>query len=135
MKRILIILAMSLIVGRATAPPNDRIYLPEANQIKPFERAWQAVCIVESNNNPRAYNPIEMATGVSQIRPIRLNDYNKRTGKNYKLEDCYDVEISKEIFMYYCSNPYDIEKTCKSWNGSGPKTEEYWSKIEKALKP
>lgn len=135
MKRILIILALSLIVGRATAPPNNMIYIKDATQIKPFEAIWQAVCIVESNNNPMAYNQKEQATGVAQIRPIRLNDYNKRTGKNYKLKDCYDITISKEIFMYYCTNPHNMAKICKSWNGSGVKTEIYWQKVKKALKP
>ena len=57
---------------------------------------------------------------------------NERTGKRYKLSDCYKKTVSDEIFLYYAT--LNLEATCKNWNGSGPKVEKYWQKIKKHLK-
>ena len=91
--------------------------------------------MVESGNDPCAYNHGEMATGIYQIRPIRILDYNQRTGKNYKLSDCYDIQISKEIFLYYADKKHftDLENIAKEWNGRGAKTVVYWEKIKSIL--
>jgi hypothetical protein len=62
-------------------------------------------------------------------------DYNQRTGSKYILEDCYDIEISKKIFMYYArKNRYqDYELIARSWNGSGLLTMDYWERIKAYL--
>jgi hypothetical protein len=74
----------------------------------------------------------EEAIGAFQIRPIRLLDYNQRTGKNYKIEDCYNFEISKEIFLYYAGKigSREYETIARKWNGSGVTTLDYWEKVK-----
>lgn len=98
--------------------------------IQPYEKIWKGVCEVESNSNPKAYNKKEQATGIAQIRPIRLKDYNQRTGKHYTIKDCYKVEVSKEIFMYYAQKfkPHEHDKIATDWNKC--KTDSYWNKVK-----
>jgi hypothetical protein len=99
-----------------------------------YEKLFNAACKVESNFNRFAHNPKEEAYGIVQIRQIRLDDYYKKTGKRYTLTDCYDVGVSKEIYLYYCTHENNsIEMKAKRWNGSGPMTEDYWSEIQKYL--
>ena len=102
----------------------------------PFDVLWRAVCMVESSNNPRAYR-IEKnglpSIGIAQIMQIRLDDYNWRTKSSYQHDDCYDPDISKEIFMYYTRGRTNIEKVARAWNGSGPATDAYWRKVKKYL--
>ena len=92
--------------------------------------------MVESGMYDKAYNAKEKATGIAQVRPIRLKDFNKSTGKNYKLSDMYDINKSKEVFMYYVS--YNLEETIRCWNG-GPdamkkrSTLKYYEKVLKYL--
>ena len=104
----------------------------ELNEL--YERLFHADCKVESNFNRFAHNPKEEAYGIVQIRQVRLDDYYRKTGKRYTLTDCYDVAVSKEIYLYYCTTENKtIEMKAKRWNGSGPMTEEYWSQIQKYL--
>jgi hypothetical protein len=86
------------------APTMVSLYAERGVIINPYEDIWQAVCMEESNMDPNAYNPLEEATGISQIRPIRLEEYNKLTGKNYTMKDMFNPLISKEIFMFYASS-------------------------------
>lgn len=136
MKKIILmcILACSSLAG--LSPERKELYIEKAFGINPYENIWRAVCLVESGNDPKAYNPKENAVGISQIRQIRINDYNKRTGKSYKLKDMYDPDKSKEVFLYYAvkigeDNP---EKIIKSWNGSGKQTYQYLAKVKKHLR-
>jgi hypothetical protein len=124
-----------LISTRATAPDIKVAYIPAGTPDNGFEKLVKAVLQVESGGNFYAFNPEEGATGPLQIRPIRLNDYNRRTGNNHRLEECYDLEISKEIFLYYARNTGypNFEKIAKAWNGSGKKTIEYWKKVKRYL--
>jgi len=82
-----------------------------------------------------AYNELEMAAGFFQIRPIRVEDYNRRTGNRYTLDDMFSYEISEKIFLYFATQigPYNIEKIARDWNGSGAKTTEYWERIKEYL--
>ena len=82
-----------------------------------------------------AYNPLEEATGIFQIRPIRLKDYNIRTGSNYQMKDLYDYKISEQIFLYFADQvgPYDLEQIARRWNGSGHMTTYYWNRIKEYL--
>jgi len=103
--------------------------------VKPYEKLWLACCMVESSNDSLALNIPEGATGIVQIRPIKLLDYNQRTGKGYHIRDCYNIKISKEIWYYYVSkfSPDDLVGICREWNGKGIKHKEYIEKIKKHL--
>lgn len=124
-----------LISTSATAPDLGLAFIPAAKPDDGFDKLIRAVLQVECGGNFRAYNPEEEATGPLQIRPIRLNDYNRRTGNSHRIEECYDIEISKKIFLYYAKNSGypNFEKIAKSWNGSGRKTIEYWKKVRRYL--
>ena len=97
-----------------------------------YDKIIQAVVQVESRGNTLAYNLKEGATGAFQIRSVRVLDYNRRTGKNYKLEDCYNYEISREIFLFYAKRigNENVELIARKWNGSGKATEVYWGKVK-----
>jgi hypothetical protein len=137
MKKILLLL-FALMPLAAKCPPDYCLPIKRAEGIKPYWRVYQAVRQVESSCNPFAYNPTEGAVGELQIRKCRVDHYNNLTGKNYTLVDCYDPEISKEIFMYFAEKLKDSERICREWNGGAlgrykPSTEIYWRKIQKLL--
>ena len=106
-------------------------YIEKPEKVQPYEALWRAVCIVESNNDIRAFNKKELAYGIAQIRKVRVDHYNRLTGSHYKVIDCYNPEISKKIFMYFVTS--DLEQTAKSWNGKGRQTVSYWNKVKKYL--
>ena len=137
MKKIILLLIFvcSLSVAGFSPVPYPMLEITLPEPIRPYERIWRATCAIESGNNPRAYNSREKATGIAQIRPIKLSDYNQRMGKGYILYDCYDPEISQEIFFFYATQYHysDILGICKEWNGRGPKHKEYYKKIKKQL--
>jgi hypothetical protein len=137
MKKLLLLLCMLFMSSLAGFCPMDNtITIAKFPPYKPLERLWEATIAVESSNNPHAFNQKEKAIGIVQIRPIRLKDFNKRTGKHYKPIDCYNIKISKEIWSYYANKfpPNDYESISRSWNGKGRKTSVYWGKIKKHLK-
>lgn len=137
MKKIILLLMFACLPSLAgfSPLPYPVLEIPLPDPIRPYERIWRATCAVESSNNPRAYNSKEKATGIVQIRPIKLRDYNRRTGKQYRLRDCYDIQISREIFFFYATQYHynDILGICKEWNGRGPKHKDYYKKIKKQL--
>jgi hypothetical protein len=91
--------------------------------------------MVETQYDTLAYNPVEMAVGYFQIRPIRLEDYNNRTGSKYSMDDLFNYWISEKIFLYYATEtgPYKFEQIAKTWNGSGKSTIQYWDQVRKFL--
>jgi hypothetical protein len=103
--------------------------------VNPFGKLIFAIGMVETKLDTLAYNPAEEAVGYFQIRPIRLLDYNMRTGSSYTMRDMYDYHIAEKIFLYYASRigPYNNEKIAKNWNGSGKMTRVYWDKVRKHL--
>ena len=112
---------------------NDKtIYIEEAKTMQPFEKLWNAVCTVESTNNPLAINEEEQAYGIAQIRQCRIDHFNKLTKKNYTLQDCLNPKIAKEVFMRFATK-LDLEMTARNWNGSGKMTVIYWGKVKKYL--
>jgi hypothetical protein len=132
MKRILCI-GLFLLISKILFAPNEKvIYIELKNGINIYEPLMEAIFEVESSKNINAYNPHEQATGGLQIRPIRLRDYNNRTGKHYTMKDMFNFDISKAIFMYYTKGR-SFEEVAKSWNGSGPKTIIYWNKVKNRL--
>jgi len=124
-----------MVAFRATAPSREEITILTPAPVEPYKQLINAIGMVETKYDTLAYNPVEQAVGFFQIRPIRLEDYNKRTGNHYKMKDLYDYKTSEKIFLYYAEQigPHDFEKIAKRWNGSGPRTYLYWSRIKKLL--
>lgn len=125
---ILLICSLTLL-----APGNQTIIIAAGQSINPYEKLWEAVKIVESRNNPLAFNRHEGAYGVAQIRQVKLNEYYKYTGHRIKLRECFSEEVSKDIFMWHCMKHQDIETSARRWNGSGPMTTKYWNNIKRYL--
>ena len=131
MKKKMITTLLSLLPLFCFAPEINMINIPVGVKIEPFKALLHATGVVESNNNNLALNEKEQSFGALQIRAIRLEDYQRRTGVRYQLTDMYDYEKAKEIFLYYASKhgPYQIEQISRRWNGSGKMTDAYWDKI------
>ena len=91
--------------------------------------------MVETMGNTMAYNEFENAVGIFQIRQVRIDDYNRRTGSNFSLAEMYDPALSEKVFLYFASlyRPHELERIAKAWNGSGPMTELYWKRIKEYL--
>lgn len=116
--------------------PNHMIaYVEVPEPIQPFKQLIYAIGKVECDFDTLAYNTEEEAAGYFQIRPIRIEDYNKRTGSNYTIDDMFDYQIAEKVFLYYAEKigPDNFEKIAKSWNGSGPMTITYWNKVKTYL--
>jgi hypothetical protein len=131
----ILIFFLLLLPLRAAAPGIKIALLFESKSINPYDRLINAVVRVESAGDTLAYNKVEEAIGAFQIRAIRLLDFNRRTGNNYKTEDCFNYAISKEIFLYYAklTGYPDYESIARNWNGSGRMTLDYWNKVKKLL--
>lgn len=138
-------LSMSLF-NIAVSPPSNFLLIPIAHPIIHFEGGsyeplMDAIYHWESHKNTLAHNPIEEAYGGFQIRPNRLKHYNDLNGTNYTLQDCFDLEISRKIFLYFTNHsnsgklikPKSWEQAAKNWNGGGPMTIEYWEKVKKLI--
>ncbi len=132
--RIALALSCLLLTTKVIAPDIKTLVIVEPQPIDIYERLMQAVLEVESGGDTLAYNSLEDAYGPFQIRPVRLNDYNKRTGKKYRMKDCYTLRVSREVFLYYARilGP-DYEIIAKRWNGSGEMTISYWAKVKAVL--
>jgi hypothetical protein len=126
---------MFLMTLRVSAPDMNVIFLLNSPPVDAYGRLINAVVQVESSGNTLAYNILEEATGAFQIRPIRIRDFNQRTGENIRIEECYNYEVSKAIFLYYAKLPeyIDYELIAKNWNGSGTATQVYWEKVRSKL--
>jgi hypothetical protein len=136
LKKILFFTLLFLLLPfRASSPDINSFVVFAPDAVEPYKQLIYAIGFVETMNNTMAYNPLEEATGIFQIRPIRLKDYNIRTGRNYKMKDLYDYKISEEIFLYFADQvgPYDLEQIARRWNGSGHMTTYYWNRIKEFL--
>jgi len=120
---------------KSFAPSSNSLVIINNPAIEPFKDLIYAIGKVETNLDTLAFNPVEEAVGYFQIRPIRLKDYNERTGNNYTKQDLFNYKISENIFLYYASviGPYNLEKIARNWNGSGPQTIYYWKQVKKYL--
>lgn len=133
--RIPLALCLLLITTKVIAPDIKTLVIAAPEPIDIYEGLMQAILEVESGGDTLAYNPLEEAYGPFQIRPIRLTDYNKRTGKKYRMKDCYSLRVSREVFLYYAKGyGADYETIAKRWNGSGVMTIDYWSRVRAVLK-
>lgn len=135
LKKIISISFFSLFASLAFAPQDKSIVIFENTPIEPYKELMYAMGMVETSNDTLAYNPFEEAVGFLQIRPVRIEDYNARTGSNYSINDMYDYKISEKVFMYYASliGPYNFERIARNWNGSGKMTIQYWEQVKKLL--
>ena len=109
----------------------------------PIKPLIDALCKVESNNNPKAVGDGGKAVGILQIWPIMVKDVNRILHKEvYVLGDRTDPVKSRKICRVYL-NHYgkgkSFEYLARIWNG-GPKgykkecTVKYWKKVQKELK-
>jgi hypothetical protein len=134
MRKLITIFFLYFLITKLFAPAGYEVIIRE-EPIMPYEAFWLAVVAVESKGDALAYNPKEQSTGICQIRPVRLKDYNKRTGNKLILKDCYDYKTSKTIFMSYMIKyrPDDIKGMCRCWNGKS-KHNKYYLKVQRQLK-
>lgn len=134
-KKFVIVGFFILLTFNAFAPVREEIAIVRPQPAEPFRRLIDAIGVVETGSDTLAWNPEEEAAGFFQIRPIRLEDYNRRTGSSYTMKDMFSYRISEKIFLYYASlfSPYDLETIARSWNGSGEMTIAYWQKVKEHL--
>ena len=126
---------MLLITFKVFAPASESLILVRTSPAEPFLNLIHAIGMVETQYDTLAFNPLEEAVGYFQIRPIRLMDYNARTGSTYTMNDLFNYKISEKIFIYYASElgPYNFERIAKTWNGSGTSTIQYWEQVKRFL--
>lgn len=134
-KKMLSVAFFLLMPLKAGAPDIDSLIIPDQPAVNPFSKLMNVVGMVETSGNTLAFNELEGAAGVFQIRQVRIDEYNRRTGSNLALTDMFDYDLSKKVFLYFASliGPYDFERIAKAWNGSGPMTELYWKRIRELL--
>lgn len=147
MKKLLLTLILYIsVICSASAPPSNTLFIAAGTPIIYYDAGYytrliDALYQLEAGRNPFAFNVKEEAYGPLQIRPNRLAHYNKLTGDNYVMEDCFNFEISKKIFLYFTTHdgngrsiPHKSwEQAAKNWNGSGPMTIAYWEKVKNLI--
>lgn len=101
-----------------------------------------ACAMIESGNNPRAYNPAEDAVGILQIRPCMVEDCNRIVGRQeWTMDDRWSPYESGRMFAVYCMHYWPAgtpEQWARGWNGGpqGPRkkaTEAYWAKVRREM--
>jgi hypothetical protein len=132
--RIILIAILLFICLKSFAPGAKQFFVESAEKTKPYERIWELICKIESNNDSLAFcidiNNLP-SVGIAQIQESRLQDYNNRSGDSLTMDDMFHPAKAKKVFMWYCEGDY--EHIAKSWNGSGKMTEIYWQKILRVL--
>jgi hypothetical protein len=133
--KLLLITSFLFVALKSVAPDSNTVMLLQPKPIEPFHELMYAIGMVETMGNVSAYNEFENAVGIFQIRQVRIDDYNRRTGNKYALEDMFNSELSEKVFLYFASQagPYHLEKIARAWNGSGPMTDFYWKRIKTFL--
>lgn len=132
MKKACLVFIVFLLCRLLPAPNDSYLVIEKKPAINGYEPLIKALVCVETDHGKDFYNEIENAVGPFQIRQIRVDDYNQRTGSNYQLKDFYDYDLSKKMFLYYAQGK-DYETTARNWNGSGPMTIEYWNKVKRHI--
>jgi hypothetical protein len=125
-----------LLIGlKAFAPRMDSLVIIDNQPINPFKQLIYAIGKVETDLDTLSFNPIEEPIGFFQIRPIRVEDYNNRTGSKLNHSEMYNYRTAEKVFLYYASQigPYDFEKIAVNWNGSGSQTVYYWKRVKEYL--
>jgi len=134
MQKMTITIILILLTMICKAPEYKTLTVIRTESINPYEPIIRTVTKVESSYGTQLINEKENAVGWFGIRPIRLDDYNKRTGKNISHAECYEYETGRMIFLYYASqiDYRDIKAICINWNGKSKKNL-YYKKIKKEL--
>jgi hypothetical protein len=136
LRKIFIITGILLYFSQqVSAPESKYLAIFEQAPVEPYKKLAYAIGMVETKGDTLAFNPKEEAAGYFQIRPIRLIDYNKRTGNSYTMQSLFRFETSEKIFLYFADliGPYNLEQIARKWNGSGDQTVFYWNRIKKFL--
>ena len=136
MKMLAILSILMLFTLSLKAPSDSRAVIIQPEAIQPYEAIWNAVCKVESNNDPFVIGDKHLrqySYGVAQIRQIRLDDYYDRTGIQYTPKEMFDPVKSKEVFMYFMMQYNDTDLAVRRWNGAGYRTYAYLNKVKKHL--
>jgi hypothetical protein len=134
-KKIVSITFLLALALKVFAPTSESVIVVRPVPVQPYINLIHAIGMVEAQYDTLAFNPLEEAAGYFQIRPIRLMDYNNRTGSTYSMNDLFNYKISEKIFLYYATEigPYNFERIAKTWNGSGESTILYWEQVKKYL--
>jgi len=140
MKKTTLTLLLVMIFAISFAPvgeaKNQNDCSHETNKrVNDFKELIYAIGYVETRLDTFAYCEEENAVGYFQIRQIRIDDYNWRTGKSYELSEMYDYDKAEEVFLYYAKRigKDRPDLIAKRWNGSGPMTVTYWEKVSAVL--
>ena len=106
----------------------------------------EAIIQVESGGNPKAVDKSGKSCGIMQITPVCVQECNRilqirKSKKHYTLNDRFNVEKSKEMFLLLQSfyNPtHDIEQAIRSWNGgmhyTKRSTQRYYEKVRSKMR-
>jgi len=78
------------------------------------------IAVIESSGNPLAYNPNTKATGLYQITPICLEEYNNYHKVKFTQKDLFKPDINKKIASWYL---YRRIPEMLMVNGYSPSTE------------
>ena len=77
---------------------------------------------LESRFRPDAYN-VSGATGFTQVKPIALKEFNRLTGKNYKMKDLYNpeiaIEVQYELMKHLYNRPWAMKKSDDDFRSGG----------------
>ena len=92
-----------------------------------WSKVINAIAMVESKGNPKAYNPNGDCVGLLQITKTLVKECNlilekQKIKKRYTPNDRWDAEKSKEMFIIVQEwhNPeHNVEKAIKCWNCGG----------------
>jgi hypothetical protein len=133
-KKLILTCLMSILVLTVNA---------QTKKMYDWTKIMNAIIQVESKGNSKAYNANGDCAGILQITPILVKQCNiwlknQKSQKRYTLQDRYDVEKSKEMFIMIQEhyNPsHSVEKAIRLWNG-GPSytikgTNGYYKKVMK----
>jgi hypothetical protein len=141
MKRLMIIILLLLSKGlQGDTELPDTGFWEHRRHLRHVSNIIDRLQVLESQNDPKAFNKREQAAGILQIRPIMVREINRLLREErYTLEDRWCPDTSREMFITYQNivNPtWDEELACKKWNGGiqgnlNPKTEKYYQKFLK----
>lgn len=115
-KKLILTCLMSILVLTVNA---------QTKKMYDWTKTMNAIIQVESKGNSKAYNANGNCAGILQITPILVKQCNiwlknQKSQKRYTLQDRYDVEKSKEMFIMVQEhyNPsHSVEKAIRLWNG------------------
>jgi hypothetical protein len=121
------------------AEVNDTVYVEVADvAVDSLDVLAHAFAMVESTDNPKAYNKESGASGWLQFKPIMVDEANRirniaegtKGVSYYCYDDRWDKDVSKEMFkvvMRHRNPSGDVRKACVIWNYTH--TEKYYNDV------